>query len=142
MTDQSLQEGLAEFGVRLEWGHRGAAIILADKLAPGAVDGANEYFARLLLTLLRRVRAEASAPRAQAAEQERDALKAEAEGLRLRVGALEEGVREAASVFREYERLHMVKTPPDRAKADRNVRMAVKLEALLAALNNQEAGRG
>lgn len=47
-------------------------------------------------------------------------------------------VEGAAKIFREYERLHLAKSPPDRAKAERNGEYAFQMEEALAAWKNGE----
>lgn len=41
-------------------------------------------------------------------------------------------LRQDAAQFREYERHHLAKNPPDEAKAARNAAMAARIEAHLA----------
>lgn len=41
-------------------------------------------------------------------------------------------LRQSAAQFREYERHHLAKSPPDEAKAQRNAAMADRIEAHLA----------
>jgi hypothetical protein len=41
-------------------------------------------------------------------------------------------LRQDAAQFREYERHHLAKSPPDEAKAARNAAMAERIEAHLA----------
>lgn len=49
-----------------------------------------------------------------------------------RLAEARELLRQAAAQFREYERHHLAKAPPDEAKAARNAAMAERIEAHLA----------
>jgi hypothetical protein len=44
----------------------------------------------------------------------------------------QELLRQAAAQFREHERHHLAKSPPDEAKAQRNASMAARIEAHLS----------
>ena len=48
-----------------------------------------------------------------------------------RLAGAEELLRQAAAQFREYERHHLAKSPPDEAKAQRNAALAERIEAHL-----------
>lgn len=41
----------------------------------------------------------------------------------------------AAETFRDYENIHLSKTPPDRAKAERNGEYALKIETAIESIN-------
>lgn len=51
-----------------------------------------------------------------------------------RLEAADELLRIAAAQFREYERHHLAKAPPDEAKAERNATLAARIEAYLQPL--------
>lgn len=57
-----------------------------------------------------------------------------------RLTEAEELLRISAAQFREYERNHLAKTPPDEAKAQRNAALAARIEAHLTQTSPPSTG--